>query len=68
MARVPEFPYREPRRRQQRDSKPVIKPEGKFKRPYRINIATDRSPESVTSLNPEDMKPILPEMPYIPPA
>jgi len=48
--------------------KPVIKPEGKFIRPYKINITTDRSPESVTSINPEDMKPILPEMPYIPPA
>ena len=68
MARVPEFPYREQHRRHQRDSRPVIKPEGKFKRPYQINIATDRSPESVTSINPEDMKPILPEMPYIPPA
>jgi hypothetical protein len=46
----------------------VIKPEGKFKRPHNINITTDRTPGSVTSINPEDMKPILPEMPYIPPA
>jgi len=46
----------------------VIKPEGKFKRPHKISITTDRSPEKVTSINPNDMKPILPEMPYIPPA
>jgi hypothetical protein len=68
MARVPEFPHRAPLRRHQRDSRPVIKPEGKFMRPSPISIATDRSPESVTRINPEDMKPILPEMPYIPPA
>ena len=68
MARVPEFKYPAPHKRHQRASRPVVKPEGKFKRPYRINIATDRSPESVTSINAEDMKPILPEMPYIPPA
>lgn len=68
MARVPEFPYQAPHRRHRRDTKPVIKPEGKFIRPYKINIATDRSPESVTRINPDDMKPILPEMPYIPPA
>jgi len=68
MARVPEFPYPAPPERHQRDTKPVIKPEGKFKRPHKITITTDRSPENVTSINPEDMKPILPEMPYIPPA
>jgi hypothetical protein len=48
--------------------KPVIKPEGKFIRPHKINSTTDRSPENVTRINPEDMKPILPEMVYIPPA
>jgi hypothetical protein len=68
MARVPQFPYRELQKRHQRDTKPVIKPEGRFKRPSKIHISTDRSPESVTSINPEDMTPILPEMPYIPPA
>jgi hypothetical protein len=68
MARVPLVPYYEPHRRHQRDNSPVIKPEGKFKRPHDISIKTDRSPESVTSINPDDMKPILPEMPYIPPA
>ena len=68
MARVPEFPHQAPNRRHQRDTQPVIKPEGKFNRPTKIHITTDRSPESVTSINPDDMKPILPEMPYIPPA
>jgi hypothetical protein len=68
MARVPQYPYASPRKRHQRDTQPVIKPEGKFKRPHKINITTDRSPESVTSINRDAMKPILPEMPYIPPA
>jgi len=68
MARVPQYPYEEPRRRHRRDTVPVIKPEGRFKRPHNINITTDRSPESVTSINQDDMKPVLPEMPYIPPA
>ncbi len=68
MARVPQVPYRELQKRHRPDVKPVIKPEGKFKRPHDIHITTDRSPEDVTSINPDDMKPILPEMPYIPPA
>jgi len=68
MARVPELPYQTPKKRHQRDAKPVVKPDGKFKRPHKISITTDRSPHSVTSINPEDRKPILPEMPYIPPA
>jgi hypothetical protein len=67
MARAPEFPY-PPKTRHHRDTQHVIKPEGKFKRPSKIHITTDRSPESVTSINRDDMKPILPEMPYIPPA
>lgn len=67
MARVPDYPLPE-RRRRRRDTTEVIKPEGRFIRPTKIRITTDRSPESVTSINPEDMKPILPEMPYIPPA
>jgi hypothetical protein len=46
----------------------VIKPEGRFVRETKIRVATDRSPQSVTSINPENMQPILPEMPYIPPA
>jgi hypothetical protein len=68
MARLPELPYQEQRRRRRRDTASVMKPEGRFKRPHRINITTDRTPESVTSINPDDMKPVLPEMPYIPPA
>ena len=68
MARVPQSPLPAPRKRHQRDTKAVIKPEGKFKRPYKISITTDRSPENVTKINPDGMKPILPEMPYIPPA
>ena len=68
MARVPQVPYQPPRLRHRRDTRPVIKPEGKFRRPYEISITTDRSPEKVTSINPDAMKPILPEMPYIPPA
>jgi|SwirhisoilCB2_FD_contig_71_6800309_length_1397_multi_4_in_0_out_0_3 hypothetical protein len=68
MARVPQQPYEPPHRRHRRDAQPVIKPEGKFKRPYKISITTDRSPDKVTSINEEDMKPILPEMVYIPPA
>jgi hypothetical protein len=68
MARVPNVPSHEPGKRHERDTRPVIKPEGKFQRPSKIHITTDRSPESVTSINADDMKPILPEMPYIPPA
>jgi len=68
MARVPQVPYEEPHRRHQPDIKSVVKPEGKFKRASKIHLTTERSPESVTSINPDDMKPILPEMPYIPPA
>jgi hypothetical protein len=67
MARVPQLPHR-PHKRRERDANPVIKPEGKFVRPHKIRLTSDRSPESVTSINAEDMKPILPEMPYIPPA
>jgi hypothetical protein len=66
MAREPKYPLEEQRPRR-RDTKPVIKPEGKFIRERRIHITTQRSPKSVTKINPEDMKPILPEMPYIPP-
>jgi hypothetical protein len=68
MARIPQLPYQEPHRRHQRDTTSIVKPEGKFKRPHKISITTDRSPGSVTSINPDDMKPILPDMPYIPPA
>ena len=68
MARVPQLPYQEPRTRHHRDTKAVIKPEGKFKRPHKVHLTTDRSPKDVTHINPDDMKPILPEMPYIPPA
>ena len=66
MAREPKYPLEEPRRRRG-DTKPVVKPEGKFIRERKIHITTQRSPKSVTKINPEEMKPILPEMPYIPP-
>jgi hypothetical protein len=68
MARRPEITDQPPQKRHERDREPVIKPEGKFKRPHKISIRTDRSPEDVTRINPKDMRPILPEMPYIPPA
>ena len=67
MAREPKYPSEEQRPRRRRDSQPLIKPEGKFVRERRIHITTQRSPHNVTKINPEDMKPILPEMPYIPP-
>jgi hypothetical protein len=68
MAREPKYPREEQRsRRHHRETTPVIKPEGKFVRERRIHITTQRSPHSVTKINPEEMKPILPEMPYIPP-
>jgi len=55
--------------RRQPDTKRVIKPEGKFKRETdKPRLVTDRSPRSVTAIRPQDMEPILPEMPYIPPA
>jgi hypothetical protein len=68
MARVPKLPFREMRGRHHRETARVVKPEGKFIRPHKISIQTDRSPESVTRINADDMKPILPEMIYIPPA
>jgi hypothetical protein len=67
MARKSEYPLEEQRPRHRPDTKPVIKPEGKFVRERKIHITTQRSPKSVTKINPEEMKPILPEMPYIPP-
>jgi hypothetical protein len=67
MARVPQYPLEEQKPQQRRDSKPVIKPEGKFIRERKIHVTTQRSPKSVTRINPEEMTPILPEMPYIPP-
>ena len=68
MARVPQSPFPAPHRRHEREANRIVKPEGKFKRSSKIRITTDRSPKNVTSLNTEDMMPILPEMPYIPPA
>ena len=67
MARIPKYPFEEQRPRRRRDTKPVIMPEGKFIRERKIYVTTQRSPENVTKINPENMKPILPEMPYIPP-
>ncbi len=67
MAREPKYPLEDRRPRHHRETKPVIKPEGKFSRERTIHITTQRSPKSVTKINPEEMKPILPEMPYIPP-
>ena len=66
MAREPKYPL-ERHPRQRRDTQPVIKPEGRFIRERAIHITTQRSPHNVTKINPEEMKPILPEMPYIPP-
>jgi hypothetical protein len=68
MARVPEFPHQISRKRHQRETKRIVKPGGQFIRQHKIHITTDRSPENVTHINPDDMKPILPEMRYIPPA
>ena len=67
MARVPLLPEetRQPRRP---DTSPVIKPEGRFIRERKVRALTDRSPRSVTRIRPEEREPILPEMPYIPPA
>jgi hypothetical protein len=68
MARVPKFPFSEAHERHRRETVDVVKPEARFRRPYRISIQTDRSPQDVTRINPDEMKPILPEMIYIPPA
>jgi hypothetical protein len=68
MARVPKVPFRETHERHRRETIDVVKPEARFRRPHRISIQTDRSPQSVTRINPDDMRPILPEMIYIPPA
>ena len=68
MARVPKVPFREAHERHQRETIDVVKPEARFRRPHRISLQTDRSPQDVTRINAEDMKPILPEMIYIPPA
>jgi hypothetical protein len=69
MARQPKYSIEERRSRRIKDTETeaVAKPEGKFVREKKIHITTQRSPHSVTKINPEDMKPILPEMPYIPP-
>ena len=68
MARVPQYPFRQEPTRRRRAIQPVIKPEGRFVRETRVRIATDRSPKDVTAINAQEMEPILPEMPYIPPA
>ena len=68
MARMPRMPFREPSRRHQSDTENVIKPEGRFIRDTDVRPVSDRSPRSVTRIRPEDREPILPEMPYIPPA
>jgi hypothetical protein len=68
MARVPGSPETPKRSGRRRERHPVIQPEGRFIRSGSIHVSTERSPSDVTSINPDDMKPILPEMPYIPPA
>jgi hypothetical protein len=68
MARVPKVPFREAHERYHRETIDVVKPEARFRRAHRISLQTDRSPEDVTRINPDAMKPILPEMIYIPPA
>ena len=67
MARLPKYRPEEQPVKRQKDTKSVIKPEGKFVRERKIYVTTQRSPRSVTKINPDEMKPILPEMPYIPP-
>jgi len=67
MARQPKYSIEERRSRPPKETEAVAKPEGKFVRDKKIHITTQRSPHSVTKINPDDMKPILPEMPYIPP-
>jgi len=62
------MPHDEPKRRHKRDTEKLIKPEGRFIPETRVRPVTDRSPRSVTKIRPEDREPILPEMPYIPPA
>jgi hypothetical protein len=68
MAQVPKLPRRERLRRHKPDTQRVIKPEGRFIPPEPVVNTTDRSPQDVTSINPNAMTPILPEMVYIPPA
>ena len=68
MAQVPKLPFRERPRRHRHDTEPLIKPEGRFIPEQPVKITTDRAPEDVTRINPDKMKPILPEMVYIPPA
>jgi hypothetical protein len=67
MARVPQSPYREITRHR-REKTSVVKPEGRFVRKSAIHQTTDRSPRDVTSIAPQEKMPVLPEMPYIPPA
>lgn len=69
MARQPKYSIEERRSRRPRntEAETLVKPQGKFIREKKIHVTTQRSPQSVTKINPEDMKPILPEMPYIPP-
>jgi hypothetical protein len=57
-----------PATRRVKETRAVVKPAGRFIRSSNIHLSTDRSPEDVTSINPRDMEPILPEMPYLPPA
>jgi hypothetical protein len=54
--------------KRQPDTRGVIKPEGRFVRDSSVRPVGDRTPESVTRIRPEDKQPILPGMPYIPPA
>jgi len=68
MARMPRTPFHEPSKRRPPDTEKVIKPEGRFIRDNRARPKSDRSPSSVTRIRPDDREPILPEMPYIPPA
>jgi hypothetical protein len=69
MSRIPEFPYSSQSRwRRSRNLPEVVKPAGHFTRESSLRVMSDRSPESVTKINPESMKTILPEMIYIPPA
>ena len=67
MARVPDQRQMQLTPEKRKAWKGIVKPAGKFIRGRRIHVTTHRSPENVTRINPDDMKPILPEMIYIPP-
>ena len=67
MARAPKLPQTQPAPREE-DLKPVMTPTGRFVRPHQIRITTYRFPQNLTTIDPDDVKTGVPEMPYGPPA